>query len=238
MRNASQKTSRARGPARVREVDVDLDALNDPLIVTDLAQVPGRSDRLNVSVNGVSFGDVTLDFVADERLREGRGLTRVEALQFLGAVQRTIVLDKALDLLAIRDRSTRDLGIRLRRAGARDGDIAWVQDRLTAQGFLDDATYARQVARTKALAGGTSRRRVIGVLRKKGIAADVATEAIDVTLAEVDLDEYGAALAAAEKRLRALASLDPAKRRQRLFAFLARRGYESETIRRVLNEIL
>jgi regulatory protein len=159
-------------------------------------------------------------------------------LHVLGALQRTIVLDKALDLLAVRARSTRDLGIRLRRAGARDGDIAWVQDRLTAQGFLNDASFARQLARSKALAGGTSRRRVIGVLRKKGINAEVATAAIDATFADVELDEFGAALAAAEKRLRALASLDPAKRRQRLYAFLARRGYDGDTIRRVLNEIL
>jgi regulatory protein len=238
MRKAEQKAGRARGPARIREVDVNLDALSEPLVVSDVAQVPGRTDRLRLSVNRVEFGDVTLDFVVDERLREGRSLTRTEAAHILGAVHRTVVLDKALDLLAVRARSTRDLGIRLRRAGARDRDIAWVQDRLTAQGFLDDASYARQLARTKALAGGTSRRRVIGVLRKKGINAEVATEAIDATLADVELDEYGAALAAAEKRIRALASLDPAKRRQRLYAFLARRGYESETIRRVLNEIL
>jgi regulatory protein len=76
------------------------------------------------------------------------------------------------------------------------------------------------------------------VLRKKGINAEVATAAIDATFADVELDEFGAALAAAEKRLRALASLDPAKRRQRLYAFLARRGYDGDTIRRVLNEIL
>ena len=229
---------RSHGPARITRVEVDLDALSEPLIVSGLAGVPGRSDRLRVSISGVEIGHLTIDFVADHRISEGREITRAIADEIVAAVNRTVVLDKALDLLAVRARSTRDLGLRLRRAGARDGDITWVQDRLTAQRFLDDASYARQVARTKALAGGTSRRRVIGVLRKKGINAEVATEAIDATLADVELDEYGAALAAAEKRLRALASLDPAKRRQRLYAFLARRGYEGDTIRRVLNEIL
>jgi regulatory protein len=238
MQREKASSKRRSGPARIREIDIDVDTLNDPLVVSVVAQVPGRTDRLRLSVNQVELGDVTLDYVVDERLREGRTLTRAEALHVLGALQRTIVLDKALDLLAVRARSTRDLGIRLRRAGARDGDIAWVQDRLTAQGFLNDASFARQLARSKALAGGTSRRRVIGVLRKKGINAEVATAAIDATFADVELDEFGAALAAAEKRLRALASLDPAKRRQRLYAFLARRGYDGDTIRRVLNEIL
>ena len=52
------------------------------------------------------------------------------------------------------------------------------------------------------------------------------------------LDEEGAALQAARKRLKALASLDAATRRQRLYAFLARRGYESDVVRRVLAEVL
>jgi regulatory protein len=156
----------------------------------------------------------------------------------VSAVSRTLVLDKALDLLAVRARSSRDLRIRLRRAGAADADISWTIDRLGAQGFVDDAAYARQVARAKVLAGGVSRRKVEKVLRQRGVAGDVAADAIEAALCEVDLDEHGAALAAAQKRLRSLASLDPQVRRQRLYAFLARRGYESDVVRRVLTEVL
>ena len=70
------------------------------------------------------------------------------------------------------------------------------------------------------------------------MSSEVADEAIDATLSEVELDEYGAALAAAEKRVRALSSLDAPKRKQRLYAFLARRGYESDVIRKVLGDVL
>ena len=219
-------------------MDLDVDALGDPLTVTDLAQVPGRNDRLRVSINGADFGDVTLDYVADERLRVGRPLTRAQAHDVLGAVRRTIVLDKALDLLAIRARSGRDLRMRLRRAAAGDADITWVIERLVRQGFLDDSAYARQVARARVLGGGVSRRRVVTELRRRGIASDVADEAIDATLSEVDLDEEGAALHAAEKRMRALRSLEPAQQRQRLYAYLARRGFESEVVRKVIASIL
>jgi regulatory protein len=130
------------------------------------------------------------------------------------------------------------LAIRLRKVGGQESDISWTLARLVSQGFVDDAAYARQVARARVISGGVSRRKVITVLRQKGVAADVASEAIQATLTEVDLDEYGAALALAQKRVRALGSLDPAKRRQRLYAFLARRGYESGVVRRVLAEVL
>lgn len=232
------RTARRHGPAWIAEVAVDLSTLDDPLVVSGLAQLPGRNDRLRVSFNGIPVGDLTLDFVAHERVREGTTITRAQAAELFAAVSRTLVLDKALDLLAVRARSSRDLQIRLRRAGARDPEISWAIERLTAQGFLDDAAYARGVARAKALSGGVSRRKVISVLRQKGVAADVASEAIDATLAEVELDEYGAALAIAQKRARALRNLDAAVQRQRLYAFLARRGYEGDVVRRVLAEVL
>lgn len=238
MKREKVTRAKAHGPARIRDVDVDVDALGEPLTITDVAEVPGRNDRFRVSVNAFPLGDVTLDFVAQTKLASGRDLTRSEVFDTVAAVRRTIVLDKALDLLAVRARSTRNLRIRLRRAGAGEGEIGWTCERLLQQGYLDDAAYARQVARARAIAGGVSRRRVVTVLRQKGIAAEVAAEAIDAALADVEIDEYGAARSAAQKRLRALASLEPQKRRQRLYAYLARRGYEQDVIRRVLSEVL
>lgn len=232
------KERRRRGPARLSVGGFDLGTLTGPLVITGLSGVPNRSDRLRIAVNGIVLGDLTLDFVADQGIREGRSMSRQEAEEVLAAVGRTVVLDKALDLLAVRARSSRELRVRLRRAGAPDAEITWAIDRLLAQGFVDDAAYARQVARAKALSGGVSRRKVMNVLRQRGVAAEVASEAIDATLADVDLDEHGAALAAAQKRMRALSSLDPSTRRQRLYAFLARRGYESDVVRRVLKEVL
>ncbi len=238
MRETKRPTRRARGPARITTSDLDLTTLNDPMVISELSETPNRSGRFRVSLNGVALGDLTLDFVADQGIREGKSITRAQAVEMRDQVDRTAVLDKALDLLAVRARSSRDLSIRLRRAGARDADISWAVARLAAQGFVDDAAYARGVARSKTLGGGVSRRKVITVLRQKGIAADVAAEAMEATLAEVSLDEYGAALAIAQKRVRALSSLEPAKRRQRLYAFLARRGYEGDVVRRVMSEVL
>lgn len=238
MREARTSKHGRRGPARIATVDVDLGALNDPLIVSALTEVPNRTGRYRIAINGVTIGDITLDFVADAGVREGRTITRGQLGDVTAAADRTAVLDKALDLLAVRARSSRDLGLRLRRAGARDPEISWAVARLVSQGFVDDAAYARQVARARALAGGVSRRKVITVLRQRGVAQDVAAEAIDATLADVDLDEYGSALAIAQKRVRALSSIEPAKRKQRLYAFLTRRGYESDVVRRVLAEVL
>lgn len=231
--------SEAQGRKRLGRLhSPDAPELTEPVVVTSLGVVPARSGRVRVALNGHDVGGVTIDFVSDASLRTGTVLQRTDVDALIAAVRRTTVLDKALDLLAVRARSSRDLGIRLRRAGANDGDIDWALDRLTRQGFVDDASYARQVARAKVLAGGVSRRRVVTALRKRGVSAEVADEAIDATLQDVSLDEEGAALAAAQKRLRALRSLDERTRRQRLYAFLARRGYDGDVVRRVLKQVL
>lgn len=237
-RKNAPRERRARGPAKIATIDLDVASLVDPITVTSVLEVARSAGRARIALNGLDVGDLTLDYIADNSLRAGRELSRREAEDVISAVGRTIVLDKALDLLAVRARSARDLGLRLRHAGADDAAITWAVDRLTAQGFVDDSAYARQVARAKVVSGGVSRRNVVTVLRRRGIGADVADEAIDATLQEVELDEEGAAMAAARKRLRALSSLEPAKRRQRLHAYLARRGYESGVVRRVLAEVL
>ena len=106
---------------------------------------------------------------------------------------------------------------------------------------IDIATTLRPeavVARAKVVGGGVSRRKVVTELRRRGVSAETADQAIDATLTEVDLDEEGAAMQAAEKRVRALRSLEPAVQRQRLYAYLARRGFESDVVRRVIASVM
>lgn len=237
-RTESTHARRPRGPAQIVAIEFDATSFAEPIVVSALSEVNGRSGRARIALNDDEIGDLTLDYITDRSLRTGRVVSREDAADIIAAVGRTAVLDKALDLLAVRARSARDLCLRLRRAGAADEAISWTVERLTAQGYVDDAAYARQVARARVVTGGVSRRKVVTVLRRRGIPADVADEAIDATLEEVEFDEEGAALEVARKRLRALESLEPVQRRQRLYAFLARRGYESAVVRRVLAEVL
>jgi len=103
---------RKSGPAQIASTDVDLSALNDPLIVSALSETPNRSGRYRVAINGVEIGDVTIDFVVDAGIREGTTIARLDAVEVIAATQRTAVLDKALDLLAVRARSSRDFSNR------------------------------------------------------------------------------------------------------------------------------
>ncbi len=109
--------------------------------------------------------------------------------------------------------------------------------KLRDAGLVDDADFARQVARSK-VSGGASKRRVQQELFKRGVERDVADEAVSEVLADENVDMVAVAERVARKRLPSLASADPQSRRRRLYAFLARRGHDSETIRTVMDRVL
>jgi len=146
--------------------------------------------------------------------------------------------DRALDMLEARARGADELKRLLLRKGEPPADVDATLERLIASGLIDDANYARQVARSKALGAGMSRRRIQLELTRRGVAKDVSTEAIDDVFEHEGVDEAAAIERVARKKLRTLAKLDLPTQKRRLYAFLARRGYDSDDISNVLRNVI
>lgn len=238
-RNDDSRSQRARGAAKERSDKRALGEVDpiEPGVVTSIHERRAGSARYVVAIDGRDVATVSAQAIADLALRVGKRVETGEALSLQEESGRVAVFDKAVELLAVRARSVRDLRIRLRRTGAALAKIDEVLERLVALGLLNDEEYARNLAHSRVVSGGVSKRRISQELQKRGVARDVADDAIDTTLEEVELDEMGSARAAASKRLRSLQSLDAATRRRRLYAYLARRGYETAVIARVLKDL-
>jgi regulatory protein len=103
--------------------------------------------------------------------------------------------------------------------------------RLQAAGLLDDRAFARQFVRSKAVGAGMSRRRIQQELGRRGVAREIGGDAIADVFEEEQLDEGRIVEEAARKKLRSLKNLDADTRKRRLYAFLARRGYDLDDIR-------
>jgi regulatory protein len=203
--------------------------------ITPHARKPGR---FAVHIDGSA--DFTLSLDAIERLRLSLG-TVVDD-RTANDVQREAATlatyDRALDMLAARARSSAELRRLLVRKGEPPDQVGVVIDRLLNAGLLDDAQFARQFARSKALGAGLSRRRLQQELMRKGVAREVADDAITEVMAEEHIDEGASLARVARKKLRALSRFDAPTRRRRLYAFLARRGYDSDDIARVLRDVM
>lgn len=111
-------------------------------------------------------------------------------------------------------------------------------ERLAAAGLIDDAEFARTLARSRLLGRGSSKRRVEQEMWKKGVDATLAKEAIADVVEQEGVDERETVEAVARKKYRTLAKLDRATQKRRLYAFLARRGYDGEAIRHAMGAVL
>jgi regulatory protein len=88
------------------------------------------------------------------------------------------------------------------------------------------------------LGAGHSKRRVQQELFKRGVEREAIDGVVEEVFVDEAVDETELVEQAARKKLRTLERLDPAVRRRRLYAFLARRGYQGDAIRAVMARVL
>jgi regulatory protein len=179
---------------------------------------------------------LSLDAIERLALSVGRSVAGLEERIALAAAQLK-VYDRALNMLAFRARSSAELVRALVRKGEPKELVDHAVSRLQEQGLLDDAAFAQAFTRTKVLGARQSKRRVQQDLARKGVARTVSDHAIATVFEEEGVDQREIVEEAARKKLRALAKLEPVVRRRRLYAFLARRGYDGDDIRRAMNAV-
>jgi regulatory protein len=146
--------------------------------------------------------------------------------------------NRALDMLEARSRGVDELRRLLLRKGEPADEVDAAIERLKTAGLLDDANFARQFARSKALGAGLSKRRLQQELSKRGVNRTTSAEAIEAVFTDEGVTDEASIERVARKKLRTLGKLDAQTKQRRLYSFLARRGYESDDIARTLRELL
>lgn len=171
----------------------------------------------------------------------GRGRQRTEPPEVGSAAEDPepdpVSVARAIGLrqLAAAPRSRAQLESAMARRGVPADAAAQVLDRFTEVGLVDDAAYAELLVRSRHSARGLSRRALAHELRQKGVGKDVAERA----LGALDADqERRTARALVERKASGMSDLDLPRRRRRLAAMLARKGYPPDVALEVVDEVL
>lgn len=207
-------------------------------VITGIVESPRKDGRFVLQVAGKSFATVSLDILERLRLAVGGEVSPELAARIGEEASALGAYDRALNMLAFQARSARDLRRRLVQKGEEPAHVDAAIERLVANGLLDDASFARQFARSRVAGQGASKRRLQQDLFKRGVGREVADEAIAEVLSDEGVDEGEVVERVARKKARSLAKLDAPTRRRRLYSFLARRGYEADAIRRAMAAVL
>jgi len=187
-----------------------------------------RRRRVNVFVDGIFVLALSPDLATERGVRAGRAVTEIELAELAEAEARRGAKEAALRLVSYRPRSERELRERLDRKGFPRPAVEETLRRLRELGLLDDAAFARFWAETRQAARPRSRRLLVGELRQRGVAAEVAEEAV------ADVSDEAAAYEAASGRMRKISGLEYQPFREKLGRFLTGRGFPYDVSRRVI----
>ena len=205
-------------------------------VISGIVPAPRPAGRFAVLVDGREHAVLSLDAIERLGLVVGRPLAGLEEAIALESA-RLHSYDRALNMLAFRARSSSELARSLVRKGEEKAHVDWAIARLQEQGLVDDAAFARAFTRSKVVGGKQSRRRVEQELARKGVSRSVAGDAIDDVFEDEAVDQKAIVEEAARKKARSLIGLEPAVQRRRLYAFLARRGYDLDDIRAAIASV-
>lgn len=186
--------------------------------------------RVNVYLDGKFAFGLDADNLLKAGLKVDQELTEkeIENLVFKNEFQKLV--DRTLRLISARPRSEKEIADYLRKRKVGPRLIEAVIKKLKSLGQLDDLEFARWWVEQRVAFRPRGRMGLTMELKRKGINLEI----IEATVGGID--ELFLAQKVASKRLRAYKKLGPMAFRQKMTAFLSRRGFSWEAIKETVEK--
>lgn len=188
--------------------------------------------RFMIGIGGVPAFTLSEDILFRSGIQIGDELDSASITRLLAEDEVTRATEAALHFLAYRARSEQEVRDRLKRGAFSPEAIEATIGRLNDWRYLDDADFARRWVESRARGKPRGQRLLQQELRRKGIDAETSKQVI----AEADLDEVASATELARKRLGTMKGEDPVAIKRKVGAYLARRGYGFDVVRKALEQ--
>ena len=193
-------------------------------------------DQIMLFLNHKRFGILPTDFILKFGLRVGLKISHDTIVKLLQAEEVMRAKNLAINLLHEKKIYTKpELEKELHRKGfSQEGISASIED-LERTGLIKDKTFARQWVRRREKSNPRGKEMLKLELADKGVASST----INQVLSNIDSSrELDTALQLAEKQVKRYKSLELHVAKRRLHGFLARRGFNYNTVEQVMQKIL
>ena len=178
---------------------------------------------------------VPLALIHQYHLKVGVVLTSAQVSQLVGESERYLCEREIARLLALREHTTGELRLKLKRKGFAERTIAVLIEKFAAQRLLDDARLAMNLARRALERKPSGRAFLVAVLRKKLIERSLAERTVDQVLQEID--QTAEAVRALTQKWPNLDQIQVESVRSKAYSYLSRRGFDYQTARAACNEV-
>ncbi|MEQ7053982.1 MULTISPECIES: regulatory protein RecX [Paenibacillus] len=196
--------------------------------ITRVERIERQAGRYKIHFDGAEPLEVHEDVMVKFRLLKGTELSLDSLTEILRADEGNKAYVQAIKYLQRKPRTRIELARKLAQKGYEDGIVQEVLDRLEREWLVDDKSYAMQWTHQRLNRHMKGRRWIQHELKQKG----VQERHIETALHSIDPDEeWDSALTAARKKWRQTKG-ELHLRKQKVAAFLARRGYPMDMARR------
>jgi len=198
--------------------------------ITRLEVQPHDQERVNVYLDGeFAFG---LPVIEAARLRKGQVLSPEEIISLQQIDDVTRAFDRAVPLLARRPYSSAEIRRYLEKKGTGATIIDEALAKMERLGYLDDRAFAEFWVESRDRFRPRGVRALRYELQQKGITSETIEEVLAV------YDTHDAAYRAAQEQIRRMRVTSRQEFRNKLGAFLVRRGFGYDIVREVIEEII
>lgn len=189
----------------------------------------GRANKIHISVDGEYRFTVDADFWYLSGYADGDEIDEEALKELEERIQARRCFNRALNLLARREHSEKELTAKLARA---DGAAAAASavERVRQLGYLDDSRYAKALVNELSARKGMSERGILQELLRRGVDRETAEEALE----ETELDECDKIEMLLNGKYRS--RLADEKGRRQVFNALLRLGYGYAQVRSAMKE--
>jgi len=193
-------------------------------VVTDIKPQKRKADHADIYLDNRRAFSLSLVVIHKAGLRIDQNLSQPEIEELIQEDCAQSAFDAALHFLAYRPRSEAEIRARLRRRKFDEKAIDSALQRLEEQGLIDDLAFAQFWRENRDSFSPRSKRLLQIELRRKGVPLNTIEEVVESS------DDHLNAYRAGAKKARALRALDLSAFRERLAAFLQRRGFSYDVV--------
>ena len=201
--------------------------------ITAITPQKKKSSRYNVFINDSYAFSLSAKVIWEKRLQMNQIVTEQELTQLQHADAIQTATDLALNKIARRPHTIHELRNKLADFPAEI--VKLVIDDLIDKNYLNDFQFAQRYVQNRLNLKPRSFRAIESELKRKGVNPEVVKKAFAES--EDLVDELEIALRLAKKKLPSYLRFDLLTKKNRLYQFLSRKGFDYEIIRQVFNKL-
>ncbi|NLX78188.1 MAG: regulatory protein RecX [Clostridiaceae bacterium] len=203
------------------------------MTITSAVKQKNNPDMIQIYIDNVYAFSIPEEEYLRLNLYEKQEITDEEVKRIREEVNVNLAKQRALRILAARDRTEYEVKTRLIQSGFDEAAAEGAVMQLKAIGYINDMLFARKYISDRLKLKPKSKRALAYELEKKGIGKDIIAEVLD----DFELDETVIAYRLARRKYGKYDVTDP-KIQRRIASFLAHKGFSYDIIKGTLEQMI